>query len=379
MKLARMLALVLLTGPALADVTTQERLSIDLGGAFDFSLSSTDYTAADRQRRDSQVHCQGFMSLLCPKGTESDITRLDRGVRWDLVPDKKSYRETPLPTPEQRALARQRLKETLASLQQCQASQPQPAQPSVDRSKCELSAPVVTVKEDGPHATLIGHDTQQKEVTIAQTCTNRESGDVCELHYVFDVWLTPEHVEGVDERNQYTRAYLKRMGLDDSDALLQGQVRRFMAAYADQLQTLSSKAQAFSGTALKSAFHVSIGGEHCGQAHRSQAPATAPPSEGSTPVPTSIGSAVSTVGGKLLGGLFKKKQESAAPRDTAADSTVSGTPMVTVATLTSETTAIDPGAIAADRFEIPPGWTLLPPPPQKVEKTPTCAAATPSD
>lgn len=53
--------------------------------------------------------------------------------------------------------------------------------------------------------------------------------------------------------------------------MMQGQIKRFMAQYAEQLKELSSKAQSLKGTPLKTVFRFSIGGEHCGQAQKAQA------------------------------------------------------------------------------------------------------------
>jgi hypothetical protein len=362
-----------------ADVTVQQKLTLNVGGAFDIDTTTTEYTSLDRQRRDSQVHCGGFMSMFCGKANSDEITRLDRGVQWHLTPAKKTYLETTLPTAADRAAARAHMQEIMAKLQQCQAQQPQPqAQPAVDKSKCDMSPPTVTVKDDGPHASILGHDTQAHSVIIGQTCTNRETGDICEFRYGFDVWLTPDQVQGLSEQRDYQRAYLKRMGLDESDEVMQGQVRRFMAAYADTLKDLAGKAQGFKGTPLRTRFAFSIGGEHCGQVQKAKtqsASASSPDSTGGSSgpsmPPTSINGAAAAVGAKLFGSMFKKKSAPAAsgdaPAGTAADGAAAppGPPMLTVASFTLETTSVQPGPIAPDQFEIPAGWTRQTPPPAK--------------
>lgn len=147
--------------------------------------------------------------MFCAHGNGAEITRLDRGVSWRLSPEKKTYLETPLPTAEERTAARQQMQAAMARLQQCQANQPHPQQ-TVDRSKCDLSAPSVSVQDDGPHATLLGHDAQEHTIAIGQTCTNRETGDVCELRYAFDVWLTPDPIAGFSEQREFQQAHRTR-------------------------------------------------------------------------------------------------------------------------------------------------------------------------
>jgi len=393
----KLLALVtLLALPAAhADVTVEQKITMNIGGAFDIGTTTTEYTTSDKERRATQIHCSGLMSMLCGRGDSDEITRLDRGVTWRLTPAKKSYLETPLPTAEERAAARAHMQEVLANLQRCAANQPQ-AQHTVDKSKCDLSPPTVTVKDDGPAMSILGHDTQQHSVLIGQTCTNRETGDVCEFRYGFDVWLTPDQIQGLAEQHEYRRAYLKRIGLDESDEVMQGQIRRFMAAYADTLKDLATKAQGFKGTPLRTRFAFSIGGEHCGQAQKAQASQANGSASGtgtgsstaSTPPPTSVGGAAVAAGAKLFG-MFKKKDTSSTA---SADASASGganaggadaagaagapgaPPMVTMAAFTIETTSIQPGPIAPAEFEVPPGWTKQTPPPMKTnDKAMSCA------
>ena len=373
-------AAILALPAARADVTTEQKLTIGLGGIFNIDSTTTEYTTSDKERRDSQLHCSGLMSMFCGHGTSEEITRLDRGLTWHLNPAKKTYIENPLPTAEDRAAARAHMQEVMAKLQQCQAKQPQ-AQQSVDRSKCDLSPPTVTVKDDGPRASIMGHDTQAHSIIIGQTCTNRENGDICEFRYTFDVWLTPDQIEGLAEQREYRRAYLKRMGLDESDEIMQGQVRKFMAQYADQLKELSSKAQNLKGTPLKTTFSFSMGGERCGQAQKaqsSQPSGSPPPSSSPTLPPTSVSGAAAAVGSKLFGSMFKKKDSAAAPADASASGAAgasAGPPMATLASFTVETTAIRPGAIAPTQFELPAGWTRqIPPPPKANDKAMNCGA-----
>lgn len=392
------LAGTLVAAPAaFADVTTQAKMTMSLGGSFDIGVDMTDYTTADKQRKDSEVHCSGFLSMLCGRGNAAEITRLDRGVTWRLSPEKKSYLETLLPTAEERAAARQRAQEMMARLQQCQANQPH-AQQSVDRSKCDMSPPTVNVQDDGAHATFLGHDAQEHTITIGQTCTNRDTGDVCEFRYAFELWITPDAISGFAEQREFQQAYMKRLGLDPSEEMMQGMVRRFMAQYADQLKELSSKALSLKGTPLKTAFRFSIGGEHCGQAQKAQAAqssgssSSSSSSASSSPPPTSVGGAAAAMGAKLLGGMFKKNSSGTSDTSASAASSSStsaaaseggpsaggavpgGAPLMTVAAFTVETVSIQAGSIPADRFEVPAGWTKqVPPPPKTGEKMPSCA------
>jgi len=45
----------------------------------------------------------------------------------------------------------------------------------------------IDVKQTDEHATLAGHDSRKSSVTLTQTCTDKDTGDVCDLVYGFDV------------------------------------------------------------------------------------------------------------------------------------------------------------------------------------------------
>src|ERR1700722_18283287 len=66
-----------------ADVTIEEQSTFDLS-ILKAHGDATEFTSADKQRRDSAFHCEGFMSLLCGNAQSGEIIRLDRDVRWSL-------------------------------------------------------------------------------------------------------------------------------------------------------------------------------------------------------------------------------------------------------------------------------------------------------
>ena len=381
-----------------ADVTIQQQSTFDLS-VIKAHGSSTEYTTADKQRRDSDFHCEGFMSMLCGNAQSADIIRLDRDVEWSLEPKKKEYRETAFMTAAQRQAAQQRAQEMMEKLKQCPAVQQ--GSPAPDTSKCEMSPPRVDVKQPGTHAMFAGHDSQLTQLALSRSCTNRETGDVCEFAFLLDSWLTQDPIAGLDDHTAFQKAYLSKLGLDSSNPLLQKQVRQFLAPYADSLKELSSKAADFKGYPLKTTIRIAFGGERCGAAKKSgagagagggsvvadagqaagdaaassaagaagaAAGAAASNAAGNTVGGSVLGSAASTFGSKLVGGLFKKKPDAAAATPAAPASAQAnglGPGMVQAAAFTIETTAITAGPVPATQFEIPAGYKLIEPQPSK--------------
>ena len=354
-----------------ADVTIVEQ------STFDFSIikaqsTMTELTTSDKQRRDNAVHCEGFMSLLCGNAQGGEITRLDRDVEWTLEPKKQEYREIPFMTAAQRQAAMQEAQATLEKMKQCPAA-PQSTAPAPNTSKCRMSPPKFDVDQTETRATLLGHDARLTQITMTQSCTNPDTGDTCDLLIGMDSWLTQEQIAGLEDRRAFQQAYLRKLGLEDAGPMVQKQMRQFLAPYANSLKQLAGKAGDFKGYPLKSAVRIAFGGERCAAAQKQQSAAggdgasaaQSPPSLSSG---ASLGSVASSLGGKLVGGLFAKKKQ-----DTAAPSSSPLPPgMVQAAQFTVETTAITPGPIAPAQFDIPAGWKLIPPPAKTAAKDFTC-------
>jgi len=73
------------------DVTIQQQTQ------FDFAIikahgTRTESTTTDKRRSDSDMHCEGFMSMFCGNTQTGEIIRLDRDVEWSLEPKKMEYR-----------------------------------------------------------------------------------------------------------------------------------------------------------------------------------------------------------------------------------------------------------------------------------------------
>jgi hypothetical protein len=369
--------LVVASLPSQADVTMQQTISLDAAGIVKMNGSSTEYTGSDRQRKDSSFRCEGLMSLVCGKADSGEIIRLDRDLQWQLHPDKKSYLETPFPTAAERALAQQKMQETLDKMKQCQAQQPaRPAQKAADTSKCEMSPPKLDVKQTDEHLTLIGHDARKTSVRMSQTCTDTQTGDVCEMVYGFDVWLTSDAIAGSEDRHAFEQAYLRKMGLDQLNPATQGAVSRFMGQYSDMLKTLAGKAGDFKGYPLRTTFRFTVGGEKCGRARQSDSQSgSSDASSQSAPVSPTAGGlgglAANAIGGKLIGGLFGRKNSAGSSSSSGADPNApepaapGAAPSLQVIAFTTDTTGISTAAIPASQFEIPAGWVPEHPAPSK--------------
>lgn len=393
-------ALVLLAPAARADVTIGQKTSMTVGG-ININVDSVERTTADKQRTDSTTNCQGFLSLFCHDMEGGRIVRLDKQVEWQLQPKKKLYSERPFPTAEQRAEAQKQLEAAMQEMKNCPMPQAQGASQSSapDTSRCQMSTPVVNVTATGEHATILGHDASKTSVVLSQTCTDTQTGDVCEIDYGFDTWLTTDDVAGTEERNAFVKKYLQAQGLDPNNPQLQRTVQQFMAPYAQQLMQLQGKAADFKGFPLRTSFYMAFGGPHCSKANQaSQQQASNGGSSGFSM--HSIASkalaggfaglfhhgaaAINTdsAGGAAAAGAANSAADPAAsaaansmtPQSTAENATNAAPApgaLVRVVSLTTETTSIDTASIPSQQFDIPADWTLQPQK-QETSSAPKC-------
>jgi hypothetical protein len=227
---------------------------------------------------------------------------------------------------------------------------------------------------------------------MTESCTNPDTGDSCDFQIAMDAWLTQEQIAGLEDRRAFQKAYMHKLGLDESDALVQAQMRRFLAPYQESLKQLAAKAGDIKGYPLKTAVRIAFGGPHCAAAQKSQANN----GDSSGGGQNGLGAVASNLGNKL-GGFFKKKTDSssdassgasssspsATPASSGSASTAAGTAapgaapaaantlpagMVQAVQFTVETQSITVGPIDPSQFEVPAGWKLVVPEASKKEE-----------
>jgi hypothetical protein len=373
---------------ARADVTVQEKTTLDVASMIRMHGATTTSITTEKKRDDSESHCEGMMSLVCGNLHRGDIVRLDRGLTWHLEPDKKSYREDIFATPEQLAEMRARLQANLEKMRSCPVSGKQ--QP-IDKSKCEMSPPKIDVHKTDDRMTIAGHDAQRTQATLTETCTNKDTGDVCDTVIAVELWLTQDKLPGAGERRAFAQGYAKKLGLDDPQGPMRGEFAKFLAPYQAQIKQLTDKSEDLKGQPLRTSLRVLMGGQQCSATAKMKSNGSAGgdnPTGGTGNPMNNVAQAGKAIG-SALGGLFhKKKTDDSQSGGTApSDSTAAAAPpsastaatappaaaaaadpfaqYVQMAAFTSETVAINTDAVPADRFEVPADWKKVVPAPSK--------------
>src|SRR5665213_1145903 len=293
-----------------ADVTVEQKTTLDVASMIKTHGASTTSIAADKKREDTESHCEGMMSLICGNVHGGEIVRLDRGLTWHLQPDKKAYREDVFATPEEMAEVRARMQARIEKMQSCPVSQKQ--QP-IDKSKCEMSPPKIDVHKTDDRMTIAGHDSQRTLATLTESCTDKDTGDVCDTVVAVDVWLTQDKLPGSADRRAFGQAYAKKLGLEDAQGAMSGEYAKFLAPYQSQIKQLTDKSSDLKGQPLKTSLRVMMGGLQCsavtkmkanGSANGDSSAGSGNPMNNVAQAGKAIGSSVSN----LVGGLFDKKK-----------------------------------------------------------------------
>ncbi len=350
-----------------ADATIEQKTTLDVASMIHSHGASTTNITADKKREDSESHCEGMLSLFCGNVRGGEIVRLDRGVTWRLRPDKKTYAEETFATPEELAQMRSKMQERLEKMRSCPVAQRQ--QP-IDKSKCEMSPPKIDVHKTEDRLSIAGHDTQRTLATLTETCTNKDTGDVCDTVVAVDVWLTQDNIPGAGDRRAFQQAYAKKLGLLDEQGAMSSEVSKFLAPYQSQIKQLTDKSSDLKGQALKTSLRVMMGGQQCSatakmQADGSTAGGSAAAGSSGNPITdvAQAGKAIGSQVGNMMGSLFHKKKtdDSHAAGGAAATTAAGGTPdpfahYVQMASFTTETVTINADPVPAERFDIPPDW-----------------------
>jgi hypothetical protein len=369
--------LALAGAAARADVTTDSLIAIDGVGIMSvvgLSGRVVQTIAGDRMREDSELKFNskliGFFARSAT-GPHAEIVRLDQDKIYNIDVNKKQYTEVSL---EER---RARLNAvTQKTGEQPAAAKQQPA--AFDDSKCEWSPPR-TVVTKGAKATIAGIEAQQVKITSTQTCTDRKSGESCDLALILDSWLTPS-VPGGDERQKFTHAYAEKLGLSAAGSReVMDRAKPLFSRYDGSWKEVQGKLKDVKGVALRASFGLAIGGANCQKANeQQQAGGGLPPSsptageiggqiassEVQQQTGGALGGAAGAIGGKLVSSLFnhKKKDDSAAaaapspaPPSGAGAGAGAGT-MIDIVRISSQITAINTNAAPAGAFEPPAGF-----------------------
>lgn len=356
---------LLLVGPAIADVTIEQKITVDAAGGLSMAaMQGTTITriAADKARTDSNLEFKSGMmrSFAGGAGKTTSIIRLDEERIINIDHKHKRYTEMTF------AEMRKRSEEALQQLEEMRevgdADQANTTDLPVAEQDCQWSDATVTVDRNGERQKIARQKAEKMVITATQSCSDPETGKVCELTWTLEQWLAPK-APGGDEVQAFWQRYAEKLGLGEltGQANVTGMSQLF-SHYEQGWEEIRDKAGEAEGYSVKTVMQLEIGGAECttaegqpisnasvfGDAMTEAAGSAAAESAGDA-----VGGAIGGAIAKGLFGAFGKKKK---PKQAVTAEPPTGS--VRLFHIVTETTAIKSKKVPADQFEVPAGFTL---------------------
>lgn len=300
------LALVLCFSLALqADVIIKHRSSVETGGGMmSMDVDGTEYIKIDKSYMGGKVTMKGGMAAMMSGMAPTEfvqITRLDKGVMWELNAKSKSYTETNLKS----------MKEMVGKTSGSGMGD------DVDQSEYEWS---VEVTASGSKTDINGFKCKNVK-GIANGVHKEDPEDKVRLTYAY--WYTDD-TPGYDELVNHNKRFSEATGIDMLKT--QQSAQKIFSQYGPQFDEMNEEMKDAKGISIKTVIMVEgtkgqgMGGEM-----------------GKTKMPEGMKD--------MFGGMQGKKQEK------------SEDGMSKVFSLTTEILSIEKKGVDDSKFEIPEGYS----------------------
>lgn len=344
---------------ALADVTVQQRVSVEGAGIMSAAnMSGTTKTAisGERSRTDSDIQLQSRIVRMLAHGAvgpTAEIVRLDQDRIDRLDITRKQYTETTFED------LRTRLQKAMDKAKDSQ-NQAQESPKPMDESKCEWLEPKADVKRTGEKATYGGFEAERLTIVASQPCKDKETGAICEVALALDEWLAPTFTAR-EEEEKFHRAYAQKIGLDLTSGRGGGpfgggdinqRAQSMFGRYSGIWSEIVNKTKDVKGYPVKMSFSFAFGGTQCKDAKGQQAQSGSDDNSAAGP-----GGLAGQVAGKL-GSLFHRKKDDSrtatpAAAPAAAPAAILPNGLVPIVTMTSELVSVSTDSVSSALFDVP--------------------------
>ena len=202
-------------------------------GAFESTTKT--YLQGDALRSDSKLKFTGaFMKMLSPKGTVTNIIRLDKELIWDFDNKKKKYTEQTF----------DEMRKVFEEYGEAGYSQNMQGGSTDEDYEAEYkwSKPRVKVKNLGDKKTINGFNCQHYLASVTTVGTHIETGIKDTMLFVSDLWNAKNVSTKMDLVNDFNKKYMKAIGFDVPEnqglAMIAGMYKEHMQTLADEVSKL---------------------------------------------------------------------------------------------------------------------------------------------
>lgn len=203
-------------------------------GAFESTTKT--FLRTDAQRTDTKLKFTGsVMKMFSPKGTVTNIIRLDKELIWDFNDKKKKYTEQTF----------DEIRKSFEELGQAGSDQQMAsgALPEEDyEAEYKWSKSTIKVKNLGEKKTINGFSCQHYLASVTTVGTHIETGIKDTMLFVSDLWNAKNVSKKMDLVNDFNRRYMKAIGFDVPEnqglAMIAGMYKEHMQTLGDEISKL---------------------------------------------------------------------------------------------------------------------------------------------
>lgn len=321
---------------AIGQITYETKVtSAGFMGMGAFESTTKTYLQGDAQRSDSKLKFTGtFMKMLSPKGTVTNIIRLDKELIWDFDNKKKKYTEQTF----------DEIRESFKQLEEGEYTQGMPTGTADEDYEADYKwkKPVVKVKNLKETKTINGFSCQHYLVSVTTIGTHIETDIKDTMLFVSDLW----NAKGVSKKMglvyDFNRRYMKAIGFDVPEN--QG-LAMIAGMYKDQMQMIEGEVSKLKGYPIVNDMKLTIT-KNLLSAEQEETGKVEPQEESISlrDIQRNFGG---LLGKKIMKDVLDKKTEK--PQKTSVSELFH---------MKSETLSISEGSISANVFEVKKGYKL---------------------
>ncbi len=183
--------IVFMAGSAGADCYVKSTSTSDgFGGLGATEGTSETWVSGGRMAEKSQSHLKNSVLKALTKDSRSyTITRLDKGLIWDVDLGDKSYTEFSF------AQMKEQMEKSAEEFKKAAASQPDASGSGASTPKApegQKADVKVDVKKTGAKKKIAGYNTEETVLTLLSTFTDQNSDEKVTMKLTYDVWLAAD-------------------------------------------------------------------------------------------------------------------------------------------------------------------------------------------
>lgn len=304
-------------------------------GAFESTTKT--FLRTDAQRTDTKLKFTGsVMKMFSPKGTVTNIIRLDKELIWDFNDKKKKYTEQTF----------DEIRKSFEELGQAGSDQQMAggAPPEEDyEAEYKWSKPTIKVKNLGEKKTINGFSCQHYLVSVTTVGTHIETGIKDTMLFVSDLWNAKGVSKKMDLVNDFNKRYLKAIGFDIPEN--QG-LAMIAGMYKEHMQTLGDEISKLKGYPIVNDMKLTMTKNMSSVEHEEEEPKKE--SLSMRDIQRNFGG---LLGKKLMKDVLNKKAEKKSEEPQKAS-------VAKLFHMKSEVISISESSIAVDKFEVKKGYKL---------------------